>query len=58
MGKFGLLTIFDRNAEEKNQYTYNLDRRDKVSRVSVGHPDYPEAAHLNFCPYCGRIIKG
>lgn len=57
MEKFGVSTIFDRNANE-NQYTYNLDRRDKISRVSVAHPNYPEATHLNFCPYCGHIVKG
>jgi hypothetical protein len=57
MEKFGVSTIFDRDANE-NQYTYNLDRRDKISRVSVAHPNYPEATHLNFCPYCGHIVKG
>lgn len=55
-GKFGLMANFDRNAIG-NQYIFNLDRHEKISIVSVGHPNYPEPTHLHFCPYCGRAIN-
>ncbi len=52
--RLGPLRI-DKNAKE-NQYTFNLDKHDKILTVSVGHPHYPEPTRLQFCPYCGSPV--
>ena len=46
---------YDKNAK-KDQYTFNLDTHDKILKVSVGHPSYPEPTRLQFCPYCGSPV--
>jgi hypothetical protein len=41
----------------RDQYLFNLNRREEVEQYRLGDNNYPEPISIDYCPYCGKKIN-